>query len=418
MIFSFSFLKKLPVQLILCLSVGLIFGNVISLGIANIFYTISCFIKDVLMYALPFIIFTYLWAAIISFGNRGAILISITVFFLIAANACALLTAYGLGSLILPAIISGSIPHIVHDATVHVTSLWNIPDWQIIKPPHGMIAGILLGFITLMTKSSWLNQTSQQCRSAATKGLQKGFIPFLPLYVLGFVIKLSRDGQLTNLMQGYAHAFMFICVLMTMYITFWYFVGNAFNIKKTIASMREMLPAGITGFTTMSSSASMPVTLAATEKNLNDRPFANFIIPASVNPHMVGDGLCITVTALALLLMAGKPIPPLSIFLIYTLNYCLVKFSAAGVPGGGVIVILPVVRDYLGLDEASTALLQTIYLLQDPIMSSANVMGNGAFAMVTHRLLKPWLGKNSTLSNDQVREQACSIDITEKKVAR
>ncbi len=412
MTFSLSILKKLPVQLVLCLLIGLSFGNAISLNSANILYTISCFIKDILMYALPFIIFTYLWAAIISFGNRGKILIGITVCLLILANACALLTAYGLGSLILPTIIKGSIPHITYDATVHVTSLWNIPDWQFIKPPHGMISGILLGFITLATQSPWLTKNSQTCRIFATNCLKKGFIPVLPLYVLGFVIKLSRDGQLTNLMHGYANAFIFICILMTVYITFWYFVGNAFNVKNTIASIREMLPAGITGFTTMSSSASMPVTLAATEKNINDRPFANFIVPASVNPHMVGDGLCITVTALALLLMAGKSIPPLSIFLIYTVNYCLVKFSAAGVPGGGVIVILPVVRDYLGLDEASTALLQTIYLLQDPIMSSANVMGNGAFAMVTHRLLKPWLGKNDELEDECINH----IDHVKKEV--
>ncbi len=412
MTFSLSIFKKLPVQLVLCLLIGLSFGNAIPLNSANILYTISCLIKDILMYALPFIIFTYLWAAITSFGDRGKFLIGLTVCFLILANACALFTAYGLGSLVLPIIINGSIPHIAHDATTHVTHLWSIPDWQLIKPPHGMIGGIILGFITLATQSPWLVKTSQTCRILATKCLQKGFIPFLPLYVLGFVIKLSRDGQLANLMNGYAHAFIFICILITAYILVWYFIGNAFNVKKTIASLREMLPAGITGFTTMSSSASMPVTLAATEKNLNDRSFANFIIPVSVNPHMVGDGLCITVTALALLLMAGKPIPSFSVFLIYTGYYCMAKFSAAGVPGGGVLVILPVARDYLGLDEASTALLQTIYMLQDPIMSSANVMGNGAFAMVTHRLLKPWLGKN----DEAIEECVNQIDRVKKEV--
>ena len=76
------------------------------------------------------------------------------------------------------------------------------------------------------------------------------------------------------------------------------------------------------------------------------------------------------------------------------------------------IVILPVVRDYLGLDEASTALLQTIYLLQDPIMSSANVMGNGAFAIVTHRLLKPWLGKHDEPENECINH----IDHVKKEV--
>jgi Na+/H+-dicarboxylate symporter len=391
----FNLLKSLPAQLILCLFIGLIFGPHISLGLADVLYTISCFIKDVLMYALPFVIFTYLWAAIAAFGNRGFVLVILTFLLIIAANTVTLLTAYGIGSIILPTIIDGSITRLASDGADTVVCLWSIPDWQYIKPVHGMMAGVLIGFITMFTQSLALRDKSLQMRELATSCLKKGFIPVLPLYVLGFVMKLSRDGHLGNLMHGYAHTFLFICVLILVYLTFWYFVGSYFNVKRCIACLREMLPAGITGLTTMSSSATMPVTLEATEKNINDREFADFIIPTSVNAHLMGDGLSITITAMALLLMSGQGLPTWPVFLLYTMHYCLVKFSAAGVPGGGVIVILPVVRDYLGLDEATTSLLATIYMLQDPILTSANVMGNGAFAMVTHRLLKPLLSRKS-----------------------
>lgn len=389
--------KSLPFQLIMCLLAGLCFGPYISYDVANIIYTISCIIKDVLMYALPFVIFTYLWAAIVSFGNRGVLLIGITLFLIVAANATAVLTAYGLSVLFLPTIIDSAIPHITKDSVETVFSLWSISDWQYIKPSHGLLTGICLGILTLITKNQNLIQVSLRLRNTATLILQKGFIPFLPLYVLGFVVKLSKDGQLGHLMQGYAHTFIFICLLIVAYLVFWYFVGSNFNTKKTIRSIKEMIPAGITGFTTMSSAATMPLTLAATEKNLNDRPFANFIIPLTTNSHLVGDGLSLTVTALSLLLMFGHDLPVFSVFLIYTTYYCLAKFSTAGVPGAGVIVILPVARDYLSLDETSTALLSTIYLLKDPILTSANVLGNGAFAMVTHRLLKPWIANTQQL---------------------
>ncbi len=247
----------------------------------------------------------------------------------------------------------------------------------------------------MLAKSDVFNARSRIFRDYATVFLKKGFIPFLPLYVLGFVVKLSRDGQLAGLMHGYANTFLLSCVMIIAYLTFWYYVGSYFNVKKLISSVREMLPAGITGLTTMSSSATMPVTLEATQKNINDREFADFIIPTSVNAHLPGDGISITLTAMALLLMSGHALPTWSVFFVYVIHYCLVKFSAAGVPGGGVLVILPVVREYLGLDETSTTLLATIYILQDPILTSANVMGNGAFAMVAHRLLKPFLRKEN-----------------------
>ena len=397
--------KSLPAQLILCLIVGLTLGTHIPLEIANILYTISCLIKDLLMYALPFIIFSYMWAALSAFGNRGFVLVILTFLLIVVANTVALLTAYGIGSLILPTIIDGAITRLAMDNAVTVTCLWSIPDWQYIKPVHGMMLGMLFGFLTMLTHSPMLRHKSLYMRDLATSGLKKCFIPVLPLYVLGFVMKLSRDGQLGNLMHGYAHTFLFICVLIIAYLVFWYYVGSCFNIQKCISSLREMLPAGITGLTTMSSSAAMPVTLDATEKNIDDREFADFIIPTSVNSHLTGDGLSITLTAMALLLMSGQGLPTWPVFLLYTMHYCLVKFSAAGVPGGGVIVILPVVRDYLGLDEATTSLLATIYMLQDPILTSANVMGNGAFAMVTHRLLKPMLGKKE----EQVDEMHVSL---------
>lgn len=399
-----TLLKSLPAQLILCLIIGLTLGKHIPLEIADILYTISCLIKDLLMYALPFIIFSYMWAALSAFGNRGFVLIILTFLLIIAANTTALLTAYSVGSIMLPTFFDGTITRLAVDNTETVKCLWSIPNWQYIKPVHGMITGMLFGFLTMVTHSPKLRHKGVFMRDLATAGLKKGFIPVLPLYVLGFVMKLSRDGHLSSLMHGYAHTFLFICLVIIAYLAFWYYVGSYFNIQKCIQSLREMLPAGITGLTTISSSAAMPVTLDATERNIDDREFADFIIPTSVNSHLVGDGLSITITAMALLLMSGQSLPTWPVFLIYTLHYCLVKFSAAGVPGGGVIVILPVVRDYLELDEATTSLLATIYMLQDPILTSANVMGNGAFAMVTHRLLKPMLKKEPENISTQITQ--------------
>jgi Na+/H+-dicarboxylate symporter len=100
---------------------------------------------------------------------------------------------------------------------------------------------------------------------------------------------------------------------------------------------------------------------------------------------MIGDSLSIPLSALCLLMMSGQPIPDISTYLSFVFYYCLAKFSAAGIPGGGVIVILPVVQAHLGLNETMTSLLATIYILKDPILTAANVMGNGAFALLSRK---------------------------------
>ena len=81
-----------------------------------------------------------------------------------------------------------------------------------------------------------------------------------------------------------------------------YLIANNFswtNFKKTV---KQMSAAGLTGFSTVSSAITMPVTIDATEVNIKDKPFARLIVPATVNIHMIGHGLSIPITSLTIFL--------------------------------------------------------------------------------------------------------------------
>jgi Na+/H+-dicarboxylate symporter len=136
----------------------------------------------------------------------------------------------------------------------------------------------------------------------------------------------------------------------------------------------------------MSSAATMTFTLAATEKNMGDEQFAGLVIPATVNIHLMGDALAIPILALAVLSLSGMPLPTFENYLLFAVYFCLAKFSVAGIPGGGIIVMLPILQKYLGLTPEMASLLTTIYIIQDPIFTSANVMGNGAFALLVRKI--------------------------------
>lgn len=380
-------LKSLPVQLLICLIGALLFGNYLNSNIISFFYTISCFLKDVLMIILPAIIFGYLFAAILSFERQAPLLIFTIIILVVCSNATTVLTAYGFGKVVLPLFSYESL-HTFATNQEEIKTLWRLPFSSPFSPDKTMIFGVCVGLIASFLNKPVLKKFAFILRDKATLALKKGFIPFLPLYVLGFILKLDRDGSLGLLLQNYSRIFLISCGLITIYISFMYAIAANFRWRKFKAFVGEMLPAGLTGFSTMSSAAAMPVTLDATETNLNDREYADFVIPTTVNIHMIGDGLNIALTSLALLLMTGHPIPEFSTFLTFTLYYCIAKFSAAGIPGGGVIVILPVAQHYLGLSAEATTMLATIYILQDPIITAANVMGNGAFALLTGKLLK------------------------------
>src|SRR5207237_1368447 len=126
-----------------------------------------------------------------------------------------------------------------------------------------------------------------------------------------FCLKLSYERSLLYLFQEFGKVFIFGMFILLCYLFLLYFLGSGLNVKRTIFNIKTMLPAGLTGFSTMSSAATMPVTLNCTEEATQDKNFAQLIIPATCNIHMLGDDIMIVMSALTLLSAFGMEIAPL-----------------------------------------------------------------------------------------------------------
>ncbi|MFX4377184.1 cation:dicarboxylase symporter family transporter, partial [Acinetobacter baumannii] len=91
-----------------------------------------------------------------------------------------------------------------------------------------------------------------------------------------------------HLFKHYGNVFFLSLALIIVYILSLYFIATRFNVSATIKAIKRMIPAGLTGFSTMSSAATLPVTLQCTEENTKNRNFTDLIIPATSNIHMLG----------------------------------------------------------------------------------------------------------------------------------
>jgi Na+/H+-dicarboxylate symporter len=72
--------------------------------------------------------------------------------------------------------------------------------------------------------------------------------------------------------------------------------------------------------------------------------------------------------------------------LTFALYFVLAKFSVAAIPGGGILVMLPILESQLGFTAEMGSMITALYILFDPVITCANVLGNGGFAMVVDRL--------------------------------
>ena len=82
------------------------------------------------------------------------------------------------------------------------------------------------------------------------------------------------------------------------------------------------------------------------------------------------------------------PQPDFWTFIPFALAYCVAALSCVGVPGGTILIILPVLQNFLNFTPEMLSAITTIYILQDPFGTTANVIGNGGFALLIQRIFR------------------------------
>ena len=81
-------------------------------------------------------------------------------------------------------------------------------------------------------------------------------------------------------------------------------------------------------------------------------------------------------------LMLYGSLPSLTVMILFIILLGIFAIGAPGVPGGTVIASLGIVISVLGFDEAGTALLLTIFALQDSFGTACNITGDGALTLI------------------------------------
>lgn len=392
-------LKQLPVQLCASIFAAFVLGEFASLAQVSLAYTISsCFI-EILMFVLPAIVFSFILRALANIEG-GSFSLLMTIFLGVTISNClAILVAYFFGYTFLPDVgMSHSVDFAERfSSSVDVIFRLDLPN--IIQTEIALVIGIVCGlFVNFLKDTSHFKKRVQAMSlflsDSISNLLSKIFIPLLPLYVFGFCLKLSYDDALVHLFEQYGKIFLISMVLVILYISMLYLIGAGFKFSQAYKYIKAMLPAGLTGFSTMSSAATMPVTLECTEAVTKDRNYTDLVIPSTANIHMLGDDLTIVLTSLTLLTVFGKPWPDIMIILPFALAFSVAKLSCVGIPGASVFVVLPVLQSYLGFSPEMLSVLTTIYVLQDPFGTAANVMGNGAFALIIQRVRSIFKGKD------------------------
>jgi Na+/H+-dicarboxylate symporter len=353
----------------------------IPLTVKSILYAISLSIKSIIIFLLPLIIFALLFKVAVKFARNATKVIALIFGSVIISNYLSTFISQWVGRLVYRFDLSLILPKTM----IELAPAWEFKLPTFIANDKAMFLGLILGIIFSLLSQDMAIKVANWLESIVTKMLS-GITYLIPFFVAGFVIKMQYDGVMTTIIKDYALIFIIIAIAQFCYISLIYFIANNKSIQRSITSLKNMLPAAIAGFSTMSSAAAMPLTIVGTEKNCQNKDLASSIIPATVNIHLIGDCFAIPIFAFAVLKNFGMPEPTFIGYLIFAFYFVLAKFSVAAVPGGGILVMLPILADHLSFNPEMMSLITALYILFDPIITCANVLGNGGFAMILDKI--------------------------------
>ncbi len=154
-----------------------------------------------------------------------------------------------------------------------------------------------------------------------------------------------------------------------------------FSKIKYLDFFKGMRPAMLLGFSTSSSTATLPVTMDRVEKHLGvSEEVSSFVLPLGATINMNGTSLYQGVSAIFIAQALGLELT-LSSQLMIVLTATLAAVGTAGVPGAG-LVMLVVVLEAVGIPAAGIALIMAPERILDMIRTMVNISGDAAVSVV------------------------------------
>jgi Na+/H+-dicarboxylate symporter len=273
-------------------------------------------------------------------------------------------------------------------------SLTLTPYVSVIVPPvFNVMTALMMAFVfglgIAATSAQSLQQISDQGRDLIQWLLIKAIIPMLPVYIAGVFAEMAAAGTVFVTLRSFAIVLAMAVVLHWVWITLLFVLAGMRTGRSPVALMRNMLPAYFTALGTMSSAATIPVSLQCSKNNGVSEDVANFTVPLFATVHLSGSTITIVSCAVAVISMQSNlDIPPISLMLPFILTLGVVMLAAPGVPGGAVMSAVGLLGSMLGFGESALALMIALYLAQDSFGTACNVTCDGALALLLDEQVK------------------------------
>lgn len=400
---------NLIVKLLIGITLGIAVGYVAPIPLVQSVLTLKVLFGQFLSFVIPLLIFCFIAEGIANLRVNAGKMLGATTGLAYASTLFAGILAAFVALQVIPTFdlaLTGEL------AKASVPK----PFVELALPPvmsitTALVMAFLWGMGVASTRAPILHQMLGESKRIIELLVNRIILPALPFYIASLFVEMTVAGEVLPVLETFGLVLMLAVALHWVWLLVLYTVASLVTGTSLIQSFKNMFSAYFTAVGTMSSVATIPVTLQQTIKNGVDEDVADFVIPLCATIHLSGSTITLTTAAIAVMMLTQGALPTWDMLLPFIAMLGVTMVAAPGVPGGAVMAALGLFGSMLGFSESALALMIALYVAQDSFGTACNVTGDGAIALLVNRIV----GKRDV---NVIRDAADSIVITQNEETR
>jgi len=374
-------LKSLPFQLLLGVIIGIVLGLISNEAVMNVIVTIKFVLGELINFCVPLIVIGFIAPSITKLGKNASRILGVAVLLAYVSSVLAALGSMAAGY--------GLIPHL--SIVSEVDGLKELPEIvfqleipQIMSVMSALAFSILIGLAATWTRAETVIRLLDEFQQIVLMIVSKIVIPILPVFIALTFWSLAYEGTITKQLPVFLKVVLIVMVGHFIWMAVLYAVGGIYSGNNPWKVVKHYGSAYITAVGTMSSAATLAVALKCARKSepvLRD-DMVSFGIPLFANIHLCGSVLTEVFFVMTVSQILYGKLPSVGTMILFCALLGVFAIGAPGVPGGTVMASLGLITGVLGFDTTGTALMLTIFALQDSFGTACNVTGDGALTMI------------------------------------
>ncbi len=373
-------LRSLPFKLLSGVVLGILVGLAANEAVMNVIVTVKQVLGQVITFCVPLIVIGFIAPSITRLGKNASRMLGVALLIAyvssIGAAFFAMFAGYGL------------IPHL--SIVSSAEGLKELPEVifqleipQIMSVMSALVFSVLVGLGVTWTKADRTAEILEEFQQIVQQIVIKVIIPVLPVFIACTFCGLSYEGTITRQLPLFLKVILIVMAGHYIWMALLYMLAGIYSGKNPVEVVKHYGPAYITAVGTMSSAATLAVALRCARKSTVLREdMVSFGIPLFANIHLCGSVLTEVFFVMTVAQILYGRIPSAGTMVLFCLLLGVFAIGAPGVPGGTVMASLGLITGVLLFNDTGTALMLTIFALQDSFGTACNVTGDGALTLI------------------------------------